>query len=98
MENENCSFSIVHSSLFIEFLVEWLTFHKARVKSFFYHPRALLVQPVRREAVMDSAIRKAEALIEALNYIRQFHARVIVIKLGGSAMEESEALRATLQD
>src|SRR6266566_3585907 len=47
---------------------------------------------------MDSAIRKAEALIEALSYIRQFHARVIVIKLGGSAMEEPEALRATLQD
>ena len=47
---------------------------------------------------MDSAIRKAEALIEALSYIRQFHQRVIVIKLGGSAMEEPEALRATLQD
>src|SRR5882762_4955674 len=43
---------------------------------------------------MDSAIRKAEALID----IRQFHARVIVIKLGGSAMEEPEALKATLQD
>jgi acetylglutamate kinase len=47
---------------------------------------------------MDSAIRKAEALIEALSYIRQFHHRVIVIKLGGSAMEEPDALRATLQD
>jgi acetylglutamate kinase len=47
---------------------------------------------------MDSAIRKAEALIEALNYIRQFHHRVIVIKLGGSAMEEPDALRTTLQD
>src|SRR5260370_28181361 len=47
---------------------------------------------------MDSAIRKAEALIEALSYIRQFHARVIVIKLGGTAMEEPEALKATLQD
>src|SRR5260370_42534618 len=47
---------------------------------------------------MDSAIRKAEVLIEALSYIRQFHSRVIVIKLGGSAMEEPEALRATLQD
>jgi acetylglutamate kinase len=47
---------------------------------------------------MDSAIRKAEALIEALSYIRQFHHRFIVIKLGGSAMEEPDALRATLQD
>jgi acetylglutamate kinase len=47
---------------------------------------------------MDRAIRKAEALIEALSYIRQFHHRVIVIKLGGSAMEEPAVLRATLQD
>src|SRR5213080_4910337 len=54
--------------------------------------------PLGREAVMDSAIRKAEALIEALSYIRQFHSRVIVIKLGGSAMEAPDALKATLQD
>lgn len=47
---------------------------------------------------MDDAIRKAETLIEALSYIRQFRNRLIVIKLGGSAMEEPEALRATLQD
>jgi acetylglutamate kinase len=47
---------------------------------------------------MDIAIRKAEALIEALSYIRQFRDRVIVIKLGGSAMEEPAALTATLQD
>ena len=47
---------------------------------------------------MEYAIRKAETLIEALSYIRQFRDRVIVIKLGGSAMEEPEALTATLQD
>lgn len=47
---------------------------------------------------MDHAIRKAETLIEALSYIRQFRNRLIVIKLGGSAMEEPDALRATLQD
>lgn len=47
---------------------------------------------------MDEAIRKAEALIEALSYIRQFRDRLTVIKLGGSAMEDAEALRATLQD
>jgi acetylglutamate kinase len=47
---------------------------------------------------MDSAIRKADVLIEALSYIRQFRGRAIVIKLGGSAMEEPEALAATLQD
>jgi acetylglutamate kinase len=47
---------------------------------------------------MDHAIRKAETLIEALSYIRQFRNRLIVIKLGGSAMEEPEALKATLED
>ena len=47
---------------------------------------------------MNDAIRKAEVLIEALSYIRTFHNRLTVIKLGGSAMEEPEALQATLQD
>jgi acetylglutamate kinase len=47
---------------------------------------------------MDDAIRKAEALIEASSYIRQFRDRLTVIKLGGSAMEDPRALEATLQD
>jgi acetylglutamate kinase len=47
---------------------------------------------------MDDAIRKAEALIEALSYIRTFRDRLTVIKLGGSAMDDSAALTATLQD
>src|SRR5262249_21542696 len=47
---------------------------------------------------MDNAIRKAEVLIEALSYIRNFRDKLTVIKLGGSAMEEPETLRATLQD
>jgi acetylglutamate kinase len=46
---------------------------------------------------MDDAIRKAEALVEALGYIRTFRGRLTVIKLGGSAMEDPAALRATLQ-
>ncbi|HTK75479.1 MAG TPA: acetylglutamate kinase [Gemmataceae bacterium] len=47
---------------------------------------------------MDDAIRKADALIEALPYIRNFRACRSVIKLGGSAMEDPAALTATLQD
>jgi acetylglutamate kinase len=47
---------------------------------------------------MDEAIRKAEVLIEALSYIRNFRDKLTVIKLGGSAMEDAAALRATLQD
>jgi acetylglutamate kinase len=44
------------------------------------------------------AIRKAEALIEALSYIRTFRGKLTVIKLGGSAMEDPAALAATLHD
>src|SRR6185369_5765693 len=47
---------------------------------------------------MDHAIRKADVLIEALSYIRQFRDKLTVIKLGGSAMEDPDALTATLQD
>src|SRR6202030_4294227 len=47
---------------------------------------------------MDNAIRKADVLIEALSYIRTFRDKLTVIKLGGSAMEEADALHATLQD
>src|SRR5262245_11631735 len=47
---------------------------------------------------MDDAIRKADVLIEALGYIRTFRGKLTVIKLGGSAMEDPESLRATLQD
>ncbi len=47
---------------------------------------------------MNDAIRKAEVLIEALSYIRTFRDRLTVIKLGGSAMEDADTLRSTLQD
>src|SRR5208283_6015260 len=47
---------------------------------------------------MNDAIRKADVLIEALSYIRTFRDQLTVIKLGGSAMEDPDALRATLQD
>lgn len=46
----------------------------------------------------EEAIRKADVLIEALGFIRKFHGRFIVIKLGGSVMEEPEALRDLLVD
>jgi acetylglutamate kinase len=33
---------------------------------------------------MEEAIAKASALIEAMEYIRRFHGRIVVVKLGGS--------------
>ena len=47
---------------------------------------------------MDEAIRKAEVLVEALAWIRRFRGRHVVIKLGGSALEETEAVRSFLTD
>lgn len=47
---------------------------------------------------MEAAVRKADVLVEALGWIRQFRDRYIVIKLGGSALENPEAVRAVLTD
>jgi len=47
---------------------------------------------------MDEAIRKADALIEALPYIQRFAGRTVVIKFGGSAMENSAVLDDVLED
>lgn len=46
----------------------------------------------------DEAVRKADVLLEALPWIRQFHGRHVVIKLGGSAMEEVTAVKHFLTD
>ena len=47
---------------------------------------------------MDEAIRKAGVLIEALAWIQQFRDRYVVVKLGGSALEQREAVRSFLTD
>ena len=47
---------------------------------------------------LQDAIQKAEVLIEAMGWIRQFRDKTTVIKLGGSVMEDSEALRHLLID
>jgi acetylglutamate kinase len=47
---------------------------------------------------MQTVIRKANVLIEALHWIRQFRNRITVIKLGGSVMEDQRALTHLLLD
>ncbi len=47
---------------------------------------------------MEEAIRKADVLIEALNWIRQFRGRYVVIKLGGSALEDWDTVTRLLTD
>jgi acetylglutamate kinase len=47
---------------------------------------------------LQEAIQKADTLIEALGWIRRFRDKVTVIKLGGSVMEDENALRHVLID
>lgn len=50
------------------------------------------------QSVLDEAVRKADVLMEAHGWIRRFRGRHIVIKLGGSALEETEAVKHFLSD
>ncbi|MEZ6047556.1 MAG: acetylglutamate kinase [Planctomycetaceae bacterium] len=47
---------------------------------------------------MDEAIRKAQVLVEALNWIRRFRGKYVVIKLGGSTLDDQDAIRKFLTD
>jgi len=47
---------------------------------------------------LEEAIAKADVLIEALRWIREFRGKMTVIKLGGSVMEDSRALTHLLLD
>ncbi|HAN99370.1 MAG TPA: acetylglutamate kinase [Planctomycetaceae bacterium] len=47
---------------------------------------------------MEQAIQKADTLIEALAWIRNFRDKVTVIKLGGSVLDDRDALRHLLLD
>ena len=47
---------------------------------------------------MLTPTQKADVLIEALGWIRQFRDKITVIKLGGSVMEDPNALRHLLVD
>ncbi|MGE5609030.1 MAG: acetylglutamate kinase [Bacillota bacterium] len=48
--------------------------------------------------MMDTAITKAGALVEALSYIQRFHNKVVVVKVGGSIMDDEEVLSNILTD
>src|SRR6187401_65679 len=47
---------------------------------------------------MHDAIDKAAGLVEALSYIQRFHNKVIVVKVGGSIMDDEVALSNILTD
>ncbi len=47
---------------------------------------------------MEAAIAKADTLIEAMGWIRRFRGKTTVIKLGGSVLDDEDALRHILLD
>jgi acetylglutamate kinase len=47
---------------------------------------------------VQEAIAKASALIEAMAYIRSFRGRIVVVKLGGSVLDDPAAQRSLLTD
>jgi acetylglutamate kinase len=47
---------------------------------------------------MEQAIEKADALIEAMGYIRRFRDRIVVVKLGGSILDDMELQHKLLLD
>ena len=62
-------------------------------------PLASVTSPTSVEKpVVQDAIEKADLLIEAMGWIRQFRDKITVIKLGGSVMEDPDALRHLLVD
>src|SRR5688572_31200760 len=48
--------------------------------------------------MIQEAVTKAKGLVEALSYIQRFHDRTIVVKVGGSIMDDEQALSAILTD
>ncbi|MCC6239464.1 MAG: acetylglutamate kinase [Phycisphaerales bacterium] len=48
--------------------------------------------------VDSEAIKKANALVEAMSYIQRFHNKVVVVKVGGSIMDDEYALSNILND
>jgi len=60
---------------------------------------ASVISPTSDEKpVVQDAIEKADLLIEAMGWIRQFREKITVIKLGGSVMEDADSLRHLLID
>lgn len=47
---------------------------------------------------MDDALSKVKVLVEALEWIRRFRDRYVIVKLGGSALDEPDAVRRCLAD
>ncbi len=54
--------------------------------------------PKREISKMDKLIEKASVLVEALPYIQRFRNAIVVVKFGGSAMEDPAHVEGVLED
>lgn len=50
------------------------------------------------DSPMEEAIRKAKVLIEAMSWIQRFRGRYVVVKLGGSTLDDQQAVDSLLVD
>ena len=60
--------------------------------------RSYVCRYVTGDNWLEDAIQKADVLIEALGWIRRFRDKVTVIKLGGSVLDDEDALGHLLVD
>ena len=56
------------------------------------------IEARRRNMEYDKYLEKANVLIEALPYIREFNRKIIVIKYGGSAMIDESLMQHVIED
>lgn len=47
---------------------------------------------------MDGILQRTEILIEALQYVKRFNSKIVVVKYGGSAMIDEEMEKSVIQD
>ena len=57
-----------------------------------------MMMPAKEFGIVRELIQKADVLLEALPYIQTFRDSIVVIKFGGSAMEDPELTRKTMND
>lgn len=50
------------------------------------------------DCIVEEAISKAKALVEAHKYIRRFDGKTVVVKVGGSIMDDQAALHSLIED
>ena len=51
-----------------------------------------------RDQIMNKAIQKANVLIEALPHIQRFRGETVIVKFGGSSMDNPDVVRDILED